>query len=397
MAVQARARPTGRDRPALFSNGFRPFFLGGAAWAVAALALWLAVLSGAVSPFGAFDPLVWHQHEMLFGAIGAIITGFLLTAIPNWTGALPVRGRPLLALFLAWGAARLANLAGGAWVALAVETAFLAALPVMALREIVKGKNWRNLPVCALIGLFALAGLLSHLEAAADLPTGDPGRRLGLGVVLLLIGLVGGRVVPSFTRNWLVKRGVTEKRLPAPFGAFDKLALLALALALLAWVLLPGPIMGPLLVLAGFLHLVRLGRWAGHRTGGEPLVAVLHVGYAWLGAGLVLLGLAEAGLVLERAAAVHALTAGAAGTMTLAVMTRASLGHTGRTLHAGPATVAVYALVCSGALLRVLVPALPGDAVHWLGLSALLWGGAYALFCAVYGPMLVAKKAGPGG
>ena len=340
-----------------------------------------------------FAPSAWHGHEMLFGYAAAVIAGFILTAVPNWTGRLPLKGVPLIMLFGLWLAGRAAvafSAVIGPWLVLVIDVGFLATMMGLVLREILAGRNWRNLPIVAALGMLAAANLLTHLDRAADLATLGLGLRLGLATVLTLIGLVGGRVVPSFTRNWLVKLSMPS--LPAPFGAIDRLALAVMVAALLLWALLPeARVVGPLLIAAGLIHAVRLWRWRGWQTGAEPLVLILHLGYAWLPAGLVLLGLETLGLGPSLAAH-HALTAGAIGTMTLAIMTRASLGHTGHRLSASSATVMIYAAVISGALMRVIAPALPIDYGLSLVVAALLWGGAFAMFALVYGPLLLGRR-----
>lgn len=376
--------------PAVLQHGFRPFFLLGALWAALALALWLAALQGLTLPT-ALDPLAWHRHEMLFGYLAAVIAAFLFTAVPNWTGRLPVRGRPLLALVLLWVAARLAVLTGawiGAWPGLLLDTAFPLALAVLIAREILASHNRRNLPVVALVAVLALAGFLSHLEALWALPWDALGDRMAIAAVAGLVALIGGRIVPSFTTNWLKARGIAP--LPAPFDRLDQAIMLVTALALLTWVAWPeGTVPGLLLLAAGAGAALRLARWRGVASLPEPLLWVLHLGYGWLVVGLALLGLAALGLV-PRATALHALTAGAFGTMTLAVMTRATLGHTGRELTADGWTVAIYLLVTSGALARLAAFWAPSAYGSALQLAGLLWGGAFLLYTLRYGPMLLA-------
>jgi len=219
-----RHRATGG--PALLRQGFRPFFLFAGIWAPLGLVLTFARLQGWIAVPSAFDPLAWHFHEMLYGYVAAAIAGFLLTAIPNWTGRMPLHGMPLLALASLWLAGRLAMASSGligAGLAGIVDVTFLAALVALVLREITSGGNWRNLPVAAIVGLFALSNLLSHAEALDWLPDDGLGKRLGIAVVIALISLIGGRITPSFTRNWLVKQDANS--LPAQFGVVDRLAL----------------------------------------------------------------------------------------------------------------------------------------------------------------------------
>jgi len=392
-ARAARSRASRRTGPPLLQNGFRPFFLGGATWLVFATFWWLHLFAGGAS-LARFDALAWHQHEMLFGGVAAIITGFLLTAIPNWTGRLPVRGAPLVGLFALWLAGRAANLVGAelpTWLPPAVDVGFLASLVGVALNEIIVGRNWRNLPVIGLVALIAFADLASHLAAASGALDGDMARRLAMAAILGLVGVIGGRIVPSFTRNWLAKRGAHP--LPTAPTRFDHAALALLGAALAAWAIAPASLVTAMLaLLAGATHLVRLARWRGVATIAEPLVWVLHLGFAWLPVGLLVLGLQRFVPALTALSATHAFAAGAIGTMTLAVMTRASLGHTGRTLTADRTTVAIYALVTLGALLRVLAYALPLDPLTTLALGGTAWAGAFALFAWHYGPMLARPR-----
>jgi uncharacterized protein involved in response to NO len=380
--------------PAILGLGFRPFFLGAGLWSAGAVALWLARLAGLPALPSAFDPVAWHAHEMLFGFVAAVIAGFLLTAIPNWTGRLPVHGWRLGLLFALWCAGRIAvgySALIGPAPAAALDLAFPVTLCGVVLREIAAGGNWRNLPIAAIVALLAASNLLVHLEALTLAPTARLGLRLGVADVAVLITLVGGRIVPSFTRNWLAKRGAAA--LPGPFGRLDRLAILAAAAAGLAWTLAPdATATAALALLAAATGGARLSGWRGHRTLSEPLVWVLHLGYGWLVVGFALLGASILVPTLDQTAALHALTAGAMGTTTLAVMTRATLGHTGRALSAGPGTTAIYTLVGVAALARVLTPLAPIDATLLLGLSGLGWIGAFGLFVVLYGPLLARPR-----
>lgn len=204
--------------PALFSYGFRPFFLFGALWAAFAMVLWIALLSGLADLPTRLDPVSWHAHEFLFGYLGAVIAGFLLTAVPNWTGRLPVVGWPLAALFAVWVLGRImiamsAILPPG--LPEAVDLLFPLALGGLILREIISGKNWKNLIVLAMLAVFTFANLLFHIDAAqGGVAASGIGMRLGIAAVLMMISVIGGRIVPSFTRNWMVKQGQTD--LPTP-------------------------------------------------------------------------------------------------------------------------------------------------------------------------------------
>lgn len=388
-----------RTPPAWLSHGFRPFFLLGASFAVIALGWWIAGFQGMVAPPpSAFDPLAWHRHEMLFGMIGAIIAGFLLTAVPNWTGSEALKGRRLGILVALWLAARLAVATGGItgpWLAALLDAGFLFVMAGWAWGRIRAAGN-RNMPVPLLIGLLGLTALADHAGLVLGVERlADIGYRGGIAVILVLISLIGGRILPAFTRNWLEATG-RGGPLPVTFNRFDGLTVLLTALALVAWAGLPETALAAsLLLAAGALQSLRLLRWRGWRTSAEPLMAVLHLSYAWLPVGLLLLGGSLLGLALPATAALHALTAGAMGTMTLSVMTRAALGHTGRPLSAGAREIAIFALVHLGALGRVIGAAFPGQYLELLGVSALLWGGAFALFALSYAPLLLRASPRP--
>jgi uncharacterized protein involved in response to NO len=374
--------------PALFSYGFRPFFLLGAIYAGGTVLLWLPVLHGRLSMTTALAPRDWHAHEMLFGYAAAVMTGFLLTAVPNWTGRLPIQGGPLVALVLIWIAGRLAVTFSGliGWLpAAAIDAAFLLALAAVIAREIMTGRNWRNLKVVVIVSILAASNIAFHLEAFAR-GSAEYATRLAIGTLVLLLALVGGRIVPSFTHNWLARQGAGG--LPAPFGRFDKIAIAASAAALAAWVALPtARATGVALGLAGVLQAVRLARWAGYRSAGEPLVLILHVGYAFVPIGFLLQAAAAFDLV-PATAGIHAWTAGAIGTMTLAVMTRASLGHTGHDLAASAATQLIYALVVVAAVARIAAALMTAWTGPLLELAALAWAGAFLGFAITYGPLL---------
>ncbi|MGE5537109.1 MAG: NnrS family protein [Gemmatimonas sp.] len=387
-----RARPGG---PAVLSAGFRPFFLLGACWSAVAIPLWLAMFDGTANLPTVLLPWVWHAHEMVFGYAMAAVAGFLLTAIPNWTGRLPIQGAALGGLVALWLGGRIATLASatiGAGAAAAIDLAFPAAFLAVVAREIVAGRNWRNLPMLVALSLLLAANALVHAEALALADTAELGIRLGIGVLMMLIALVGGRIIPSFTGNWLAKARPDVPR-PAPTDRLDTGALILTAAAVAAWVAAPTTtVAAGLAMVSGVALAARLSRWRGRYTTAEPLLWVLHVGYAWLALGAFLLGVDIATSLLPATSALHAVTAGAVGTMTLAVMTRATLGHTGAALTAGAGTTAIYLLVTIAALLRVGAPLAGAGYGLAVTVAGVCWTGAFALYAALYGPRLLRPR-----
>ena len=378
--------------PEFLKEGFRPLFTAAGIWAALAVPVWVAVWSGLISYNGIFQPKVWHIHEMMFGFVAAAVGGFILTAVPNWTGRLPVRGTPLAGLALLWLAGRLAvwfSASIGPIEAAAIDLLYLTALVLCVARELLAGRNWKNAPVLAALALLLGANGLFHLNAAGIAETGEIAIRLSIAVMALLVALIGGRVVPSFTRNWFAKNGGPE--IAAPMAGFDRVVLLVTVLSLAVWVALGEEFaVGIGLAVAGLLNLARLARWRGWMTTGEGLVTILHIGYLWLSMGLTLLGVSMLQDAMTTASALHMLTLGAMGTMTLAVMTRAILRHTGQNLHAGPATMAICFFVTVAMGLRVAYGFAPGNGLIWA--SAGFWTAAFALFVAIYSPMTWRKR-----
>jgi uncharacterized protein involved in response to NO len=375
---------------AFLSAGFRPFFFLGAVWAAIAVPVWLAAYVHGYALPGALPAMLWHAHEMVYGYALAIVTGFLLTTIPNWTGRLPLRGAPLAALVTLWLAGRVSVLASPA-IGAAVDLAFTVVLIAVVARELTKARSFHNLPVVATLGLLLAGNVLVHLQALDIAYTAALGNRIGVATLLALISLIGGRLVPSFTRNWLAKER-SQVPAPAPHDRVDTACLLIVLAGLVAWVSAPASqLAGAMALAAGFAAAVRLARWRGRATVRAPLLFVLHVGYGWLAVGLACLGLNGLFGWAPPGAALHALTVGAIGTMTLAVMTRASLGHTGRALHAGPGTVAIYLLVTAAALLRIGAGFSQHSALV-TSLAGVAWSGAFGLFAILYAPLLLGKK-----
>ncbi|MGJ4952171.1 NnrS family protein [Bradyrhizobium sp. HKCCYLS20291] len=376
----------------ILANGFRPFFLLGAIQAALSILIWLPAFYGELKLSSGFAPRDWHVHEMLYGYLPAIVTGFLFTAIPNWTGRLPIRGLPLLTLVIVWLAGRLAVTSSALypwWAALLIDASFLLLVVLAAAREIAAGRNWRNLPVVAIVGLLCAGNIAFHVEAHLH-GSADYAIRIGVSVIVLLLALIGGRITPSFTRNWLVKHN--PGRLPAPFGRFDMVVVLVSALSLIGWIVLPdSAITGAGLFVAGVMHAVRLARWAGDRTLRERLLVILHVGYAFVPLGFLINAAASFGWVLP-SAGLHAWMAGAAAIMTLAVMTRATLGHTGQALTASVATQAIYLAIIVAAVTRVCAVLAPAHAGALLHVAAFAWILAFSGYALAFGPLLLGLR-----
>ena len=375
-----------RAAPPILQNAFRPFFLGGAIWAAIQVPLWYAEYAGYL---GYVAVPAGHAHEMLYGMLAAIICGFALTAIPNWTGRAPVAGAGLAGLFALWGAGRIAMIVAGQSWGIWIDNVFLPVFALVVFREIISGRNWRNLPVAVMVGLFTFSHFAFHIPEWSGTAI-----RATFAVTLLLVGLIGGRIVPSFTRNWLAGRSdAAAERVGPPMQGLDKMVLVLTGSALFIWIMWPeNPAAGGALGLAAIAQLIRLLRWQGHRTLGEPLMWSLHAGYLWM---VVALAIMAAGVFwperVPAAAGFHAIGAGVIGAMTLAVMTRASLGHTGRKRVANRATTLIFMLVHAGAVLRVGAAILLNE--PWLlGLSAILWSAAFGLFVIAYIPVLFSVR-----
>ena len=387
-----RTRPyTG---PAILSYGFRPFFLLGSLYSGLSILLWLPQFYGELSLSTLFAPTDWHVHELYFGFLPAIATGFLFTAIPNWTGRMPLQGNGLLALVLLWIAGRLAVTYSshiGWQAALIIDAGFLIAVAMVIAREIIAGANWRNLKVLLPLTILTAANIAFHLEAHF-IGVSDISRRLAALAAVTLIMLIGGRVIPSFTRNWLVRQN--PGRLPAPFSGFDSVSIAVAVIALVLWTARPDSLVtATVMVIAALFQFIRLARWAGLRTLRDPLVWILHAGYLFVPIGLALIATA---IILPELvsplAGIHALGVGAVGGMTLAMMVRASLGHTGQALHARPAITLLFVAVLVAALTRILAAMTGSHTGIMLHVAAFAWMAAFCGFAVVFAPALSRRR-----
>ena len=378
----------------ILQNSFRPFFIVAGIWATLAVPFWILNYFGLLIVADNFDILLWHQHEMLYGFIAAAITGFILTAIPNWTGRLPIKNKPLGFLVFLWIVGRIGFLTITIFdvkVTALMDLPFLIVLVLVILREIVSGKNWRNLPVIILISLFTLGNILVHLQLLDVIESAELGIRLSIFVLSILLALIGGRIVPSFTRNWLSQNQVN--RFPSGAGIFDKVCLVSLVVFVVAQIITPYHQLTSLLaLLAGLLQGIRLIRWKVWLTLSEPLIWILHVGYMWLSVALVLIGLAGLTDFVPYTSSYHALTIGAFSTMILGVMTRVSLGHTGRTLKATFGTTTIYVFITIASVLRVSESFLNDSRNLILSFSGIFWTLSFALFVFIYFPILTQPR-----
>lgn len=389
--------------PTILSLGFRPFFLLGALFAATMIALWVPWFLGLISVPSAFPPTAWHAHELLFGFMPAIIAGFLLTAVPNWTGRPPVAGWLLGGLVALWLAGRVA-IALSTYLDPTVTAALSICFPIVLAavigREILAAKNRRNLKIVAVLLGLAITDALFHYEIEQF---GRPkiAHTLAVALTLLLLMIIAGRILPFFTTNWLKQNRAGA--LPSPFGRFDIVAMLASSAALLAWVALPQieataswvrPLIGSVMIAAAAMNFLRQARWTPHRTFSEPLLAILHIAYAFVGLGFLLIGLGVLRDSYEFATAgLHAWTSGAIGTMMLAVMTRVSRGHTGRALTAPIGTVALYVAIIIAAGARIAAGLNPEFTFVFLPIAGVAWVVAFGGFAILYGRMLTSPRA----
>jgi len=387
------------------SYGFRPFFLFAFGYAAIAMVAWLAWIglhaadAHVVEMTTAMAPHHWHAHEMIFGYTLAAIAGFFLTAVPNWTGTKPVSGNTLGVLVVAWLAGRAAiwfSTYLPVFLVAILDLAFLSVLLVVVVKSLFSRPTQRNLIfVPILIGLLA-GNLLVHAEGVGVFDGGlVKGHLLALDTVIVLISVIGGRITPAFTTNALCRLGYEGDDLPKSKKPLELLSIGSLMALLVADLLVePGALTGALAAIAAVANLWRLAGWSWRRTLDQPIVWVLHLGYLWLVVGMALRGASGLTDGLSETTAMHALTVGAIGTMTLGVMTRASLGHTGRALHASPAVVFAYAAVSAAALIRVVGPALVPQFYNEAMLAAaIVWTLAYATVAFVFWPILTTSRA----
>ena len=381
------AVPINRGMP-LFRLGFRPFYLGAAACAVVFMLLWQPIFVGGLAPRSGVAPVLWHAHEMLFGVVCAVIVGFLFTAGKTWTGLPTPRGAFLGVLLVLWASARIASLLAPYPVFFILDVAFLPIVAALFLDLLVRAGNRRNLPIAGVLMLLSASNLLFHLAASGALQFA-PLRALhgGIGLVVILVSIIAGRVVPMFTLS--VTPGLKLHAHPTR----DGVALALTAAGLVLWVVGLWPVVSAVaLAMAAALHSIRLLSWSPWVSRKRPILWVLHVAYAWIPVGLALLAAGQLGL-LPVSVGVHALTVGAIGGMLIGMMTRTARGHTARPLQASKLEVTAYTMLPLAALARIAAPWLPARGYEAaLVVAGALWVGAFALYLIRFTPWLLMSR-----
>jgi uncharacterized protein involved in response to NO len=381
--------PSTRPSLAIAAKGFRPFFLLAGAFAAAIVPIWLLIVGGVFPPSAYLDAASWHAHEMIFGYAVAVIAGFLLTAVGNWTQRETLIGTPLLALAGLWTLGRVAMSIAPALPrgsAALLDLAFLPVLAVVLARPLIAARNRRNYVMLAVLGALFAANLVTHLDALGVLPLGSARRAslAAIDVVIFLILVIAGRVLPTFTRN---ATGATNIGSSALLERLIVIAAVALTLIDVVWPETKGT--GVAAGVLAVFTIVRAARWGTLRTGRHPLLWILHVGYAWIPVGLLLRAMPVVGVPVWSSLATHALTVGAIGALTLGMMARVALGHTGRPLVASPAMSWAFAAITASAIARVIVPLF---ALRWhfvaLIIAGVLWAVAFVIYLVVYAPAL---------
>ena len=382
---------------AFLSYAFRPMFLGLGIFAVVTMAVWTTMLTGATSVMGARGPL-WHGHEMLFGFALAAVAGFLLTSVATWTGRPPVHGMPLLTLVAAWLLGRVILASGlppALWTA-GLAMVFPVLLTALVAREVFGGASRRNYPIVALVATLALLDGAYHLGTLQTVLNTERFALLAtLYVLVVLVSVIAGRIIPSFTGNWLRSKGAT--RLPASTPLVERLILPVTGLAGALALMLPDHLLtGFAAAVTAVLHTLRLSRWRGLSTVSEPLVVILHVAYAWLPVGFALLSVSVLSHIVPLTSVLHAFGVGAIGVMILAVTTRVALGHTGRPLRASRLTAIAYIVLNVAAVARVAAPAMGSHYLTAVEVAALGWLVTWSLFLLAYSSALFRPRVSSG-
>ena len=378
-------------RFALFALGFRPFFLLAGITAVLLVPLWVYIFTGAEAAFAYYDPLTWHGHEMLFGYSVAVIAGFLLTAVGNWTGLPMPSGKALAGLVLLWLAGRVLPFFAASiapWLIAAVDLMFLPVLAIAIAIPLLRSRQNQQLVFLLVLAALAGANLMVHLQLLGfDTSSARLGLKLATYLVIMLVVVLGGRVIPFFTNRGLNREASRQ------WKAVEILAIASLLLLMILELAAAPPMaIAALAGLAALMHTIRLYGWYQTAIWRVPLLWVLHLGYAWLIVGLLLQALGVSGHI-NPLLYLHAFTLGAIGSMTLGMMARVSLGHTGRELVVGWPLNAAFALINLAAVTRVILPLLYAQHYSlWIVLAGVFWTLAFVLFVFVYARILILPR-----
>lgn len=378
---------------ALFDVAFRPLFLCGGSFALIAIIIWAGLFSGHLSLNVYGGGLWWHTHEMLFGFVCAIIMGFLLTAVQNWTQQKSISHYPLLGLVLLWLSARLALLfpaALPAWLISAIDIAFLPLAAFFFIRPIIKVKLWRNLIFLPLLIVLTLTNITMHYALFTEnLSIIFTSGKTAVLIIAMIMSIMGGRVIPMFTANGTGTPRVHE------INWLEKSALGSLLLVVIfncGLISIPAEANAILLFSTAILHFFRVFRWRFHVTLSTPLVWSLHVSYALIPTGLVLFGIAEISHFVSTSQAIHTITVGAMGMMILSMISRVSLGHTGRKIQVGKLMTVAFIFVFLAFIMRVFGQYFMDDYQLIITSSAILWALAYGAFVIFFSPVLIKKR-----
>lgn len=381
----------------LLAHPFRLFFLAAGLYAMLTVFAWLAFLFGGWPlPIG-WAPMQWHSHEMLYGFVVAAIAGFMLTAMTNWTGATPLRNKGLLALFLVWLAGRVSMLFAAwfsPWLVASIDLAFISVLAVYVFLVLWRFQNRRNLVLVVVLAFMWSGNLVMHagyISGRMDLL--QRGQLMGFDLITVLIAIIGGRIIPAFSGNWLRNQGRDSSAIRTWSGV-ETSALISLVLVFLADAMgLPTRIVAGLALLAASIHTIRLYGWAGWLTLREPLLWILHLAYLWLVVALYLRGLSPFVDAISNSVWQHAMGVGAIGTIIPGVMTRVAMGHTGRPLKLINWGIIIYVSITVAAILRVFTALGLFDFRLGVSFSAVCWVIAFGLFVLLYGPILASPRA----
>lgn len=380
---------------AFWTYGFRPFFLLGSLHVALLIIYWAVSFFTGELPSGHFDPITWHAHEMIYGFVTAIIAGFLLTASANWTASKAVSGYKLITLVVLWLLGRavfllpLMNVTISPWVTLFVDISFLPAVVLVLSRPLIKSRQIKNMQFLIVLSIMAIGNVLTHLASFGfiDYSYASKGTYLGINLIIVIMVILGGRVIPFFTQN-VVKGEVTrnplvEKAVHASVWIYVLLDFLTEGASPTAWVAL----------IAGILNIIRMSGWMTFKTKNIPILWVLHLAYLWIGVGFIIVFLSELFSLLPRSVAIHSFTAGAMGILIIGMISRVSLGHTGRPLRLAKGFVIAYWLVSLGAVVRVGSGFIPEWYNHGIFLSGVSWGAGFVVFVIYYYRILVSPRA----